>query len=149
MESLPIEIWAALSSYLNSKTYALLRRVCLNTSCLDPIPTLHFEAYKESVELSKSQASTKIRLSMYVVADEILLYLVEHDHLDNYLRLFENNRSRHLSIAAKEDAMLRIVEGGKLEIMLLRLLDPRHRVNLRANGDWLFCNAREKDSISV
>jgi hypothetical protein len=65
------------------------------------------------------------------------------------LRLFENNRFRHLRIAAKEDAMLRIVEGGKLEIMLLRLVDPRHGVNLRANGDWLFCNAREKDSISV
>lgn len=73
---------------------------------------------------------------MDVINDQVLLYLIKHRHIENYLRIFEVHRT-HIGFQAFEHAVNLILVAQGIQRMLLSLLDPYQELDIHANDDRL------------
>jgi hypothetical protein len=74
---------------------------------------------------------------MDVINDQVLLYLIKHRHIENYLRIFEVHKDTHIGFQAFEHAVNLILVGQCIQRMLLSLLDPYQELDIHANDDRL------------
>ena len=151
LEHLPLELFLQVASQLDFTSYLNLRRVCVFTSTLDPIPTLSFHqyqqmsAYFQGLTGQGAWKSWKMRLKNSSIHDDSFLFLIKHFHGSELLRIVPH--LERISPAIKQkgfEALLNdeIFDTGKPILDLFRFIREE-----RTFKPWRYMTTREHHSI--
>jgi F-box domain len=137
MNNVPIELFKDIFQNLDIVSYLRLRRTCkLIYKYTEPVPTLTFAAYKQSVALFGEVIITrqqdgklkykelppklgvllrerpKMQLSLKNLTDRQFLYVVLNGHMPEFERILKSSSSGRLSHRAKGEALNEIIRKG-------------------------------------
>lgn len=148
--TLPLEIYYAISLWLNHKDYISLRLTCSYIRNLNPVQTLFYPGYIQSTDLFHDliiQPNPKIKLDFYALNDESFIFIAECGHAIEFirlLRLLKIKSTEHVIVSseAKEIAFKIIIQNEYPPEMLLELLldghvDPSIRVEFNVAGECI------------
>jgi hypothetical protein len=139
MLSLPVEICYDFSRYLNHRDYTRLRQTCKFLSHLDLIQYLYFQSYKESVDLigNNHELLSQIRLDNQCLDDDSFLYIAFNGHSGEFLRLYHTKAIVKISVKAKEEAFVGIINNfGSQEMICELLTDGFVDATLTVTYEW-------------
>jgi hypothetical protein len=113
MLSLPVEICYDFSRYLNHRDYTRLRQTCKFLLRLDLIQYLYFQSYVKSVDLigNNPKLLSKMRLNNQCLDDDSFLYIAVNGHSAEFLRLFHTKAIAKISVKAKDEAFVEIINN--------------------------------------
>jgi Ankyrin repeats (many copies) len=146
-ETIPVELVYECAKWLSLKDYIELRKVNKFFSALDPIPKLNFQAYKSSTLQYGSSfcIAHLVSLDLADLNDQSFLFLLRNCHNYEFARVLRSHRTRNVSVKAKAQALLSIVESNLPSDMALALVEDG-RIDLDAKVCFSFDVAHLKDA---
>lgn len=127
--NLPPEILSEITLYIPLTYFNRLRCVSkVFREYLDVVPTLYFQAYVDSVEMLvhkniQFNSNRRIKLHISSVDDRALRYLVEQNHVHEFIRSLQPWKSHLTSKLAKQDAFITIIKNNGDPQMIRVLLE--------------------------
>jgi hypothetical protein len=131
---LPIELLCYIAKWIPLQYYIRWRYAARFTLHLDEIPTLCFEAYRESTAVHGGilQSQHRMKLCADYVNDTSFLFLAMNGHAAEVIRILESRNADRITLDARHEAFREIIGKDFSPDMIVALLtDDRIDPNIK------------------